>query len=310
MAMSEPSARVIPAFDNHPLYTRVWLPDEEPVGVLVLAHGLAEHGGVYGELAASVVGQGFVMYAADHRGHGWTTPDMSQLGFFAAEDGWAKAVGDLGTVIAFAEKTHPGVPLFLLGHSMGSIMARCYAIENSQQLAGLALAGTIAEPGFVGMLAHALAWVVSRVCGARYRSELLRRLSFGGYNAAFRPNRTEADWLTRDETWVDAYLADPRCGFTPTAELFVNLMEGTRWAGNPDNVARVRSGLPVLICSGEADPLAVNIASVAEQYRRVGLEDVTLKLYPGARHELFHEINVKEVCADLVSWLGAHLARI
>ena len=134
--MNEPTLRVIPAFDNHPLYTRVWLPDEEPVGVLVLAHGLAEHGGVYGELAASVVGQGFVMYAADHRGHGWTAPDMTQLGFFAAEDGWAKAVGDLGTVIASAEKAHPGVPLFLLGHSMGSIMARCYAIENSQQLAG------------------------------------------------------------------------------------------------------------------------------------------------------------------------------
>ena len=85
-------------------------------------------------------------------------------------------------------------------------------------------------------------------------------------------------------------------------------MEGTRWAGNPDNVARVRPGLPVLICSGEADPLAVNIESVAEQYRRAGLSDVTLKLYPGARHELFHEINVKEVCADLGSWLGAHLA--
>lgn len=156
--MNEPTLRVIPAFDNHPLYTRVWLPDEEPVGVLVLAHGLAEHGGVYGELAASVVGQGFVMYAADHRGHGWTAPDMTQLGFFAAEDGWAKAVGDLGTVIASAEKAHPGVPLFLLGHSMGSIMARCYAIENSQQLAGLVLTGTIAEPGLVGMLAHALAW--------------------------------------------------------------------------------------------------------------------------------------------------------
>ena len=115
-------------------------------GCLCWRTALAEHGGVYGELVASVVGRGFVMYAADHRGHGWTAPDMAQLGFFAAEDGWAKAVGDLGTVIAFATKAHPGVPLFLLGHSMGSIMARCYAIKNSRQLAGSAECRVVREP--------------------------------------------------------------------------------------------------------------------------------------------------------------------
>ena len=295
------------ASEDTVLYTRVWEPSTHPVASLVVAHGLAEHAGRYGRLADVMNDAGVAVYAADHRGHGRTAASPEELGFFADRAGWAKVVADLGVVVGHAQELHPGTPVFLLGHSMGSLLARCYAIDYSEQLSGLMLSGTLSDPGISGVVGFGLARGIASLRGNRYRSPLLRRLGFGGYNRAFRPNRTAFDWLSRDEAVVDAYIADPLCGFSPTAGLYADLLGGLRRASRRDQVARVRPELPVLIAAGERDPVASRVTTVVALLRRAGVRDVTLRVYPGARHEICNETNADEVLRDLSAWLQERL---
>jgi alpha-beta hydrolase superfamily lysophospholipase len=213
-------------------------------------------------------------------------------------------------VTGLAQDENPGLPLFLLGHSMGSFLARSYVIEDSGALAGLVLSGTGGDPGLLGKAGLLLAKAEARVRGRRHVSPLLDKLTFGQYNAAFKPNRTPFDWLSRDEAEVDAYMADTMCGKTFTSGFFVDLVGAQPTINDRRKVARVRRDLPILLLSGEKCQVGANgrgPREVAEQYRSVGVTDVTCTLYPGARHEIFNETNRDEVTADLIRWLDAHL---
>ncbi len=278
------------------------------MAVLVVAHGLAEHVARYQELAETMMAAGVAVYAADHRGHGRTAKRAKDLGLFAEEDGWDLALDDLESVVAHASAMHDGLPVFLLGHSMGSALARCYAIEHSDKLAGLILTGTMGDPGLSGKIVMGLARLIRELRGARYRSSLLRSLCYGPYNKPFRPNRTEFDWLSSDPAEVDAYIADTLCGFVPPAQMYVDLISGLQLASNPERVARMRPELPVLIAAGGADPVAAKTESVEAIFRGAEITDVTSKVYPDARHDLYHETNRKEFFDDLTSWLQKHLA--
>lgn len=299
----------VTASDGVPLHTHRWLPDGPPKAIVQIAHGLGEHSARYARLAEALTAAGYAVYANDHRGHGRTATEDDH-GFFADKGGWDLVVGDLRAVTRFAQDEHPGLPFFLLGHSMGSYLARNYIIEDSRDLAGVVLSATGGDPGWVGKVGPVLALTEARLRGRRHVSTLLQNLINGPYNAAFKPNRTSFDWLSRDEAEVDKYIADELCGRTARSGFFIDLSAGVAKSNDRRQVARVRRDLPILIVSGDKDPSGHNgkgPRAVRDQYASVGITDVTCTLYPGARHEIFNETNRDEVTSDLIAWLDAHL---
>lgn len=299
----------VTATDGTSLFTHRWLPDGDPKAVVQLAHGMAEHSARYARVAEALTAAGYAVYAHDHRGHGRTASEADH-GYFADQHGWESVVGDLRQVTDHARAEYPGLPVFLLGHSMGSFLARAYVIEGSHDLAGLVLSGTAGDPGPLGQVGAGVAAAEARIRGRRHVSALLDKLTFGRYNAAFMPNRTDFDWLSRDEAEVDAYVADPLCGNTFTSGFFSDLLGGLGGINNVKRVAGVRRDLPILLVAGDKDPVGDSgkgPRAVAQQYRDVGVLDVTCTLYPGARHEVFNETNRDEVLADVIRWLDAHL---
>ena len=295
--------------DGTALHTYRWLPEGSPRAVVQIAHGMAEHAARYGRLAEALTAAGFAVYANDHRGHG-STASKADHGYFADQEGWESVVADLRRVTDLAREEQPDLPVFLLGHSMGSFLSRAYVIEDSRQLAGLVLSGTAGDPGLLGKVGGIVAATEAKVRGPRHVSTLLDKLTFGQYNAAFKPNRTDFDWLSRDDAEVDLYVADELCGNTFTSGFFADLLGGLAGINDRRQVARVRRDLPILLVSGDADPVGDSgkgVRAVAEQYESVGVADVTCTLYPGARHEIFNETNRDEVTADVVAWLNAHL---
>ena len=285
-----------------------WLPDSAPRAVFQIAHGLAEHAARYGRLAQALTAQGFAVYANDHRGHGQTAPSGDH-GFFAESDGWRKCVGDLWTLNRRIAADHPGLPIILLGHSMGSFMAQDFVADHSDAIAGLVLSGSNGPPPAIAALGRMIARIERLRQGARGKSALLQAMMFGEFNKPFKPARTEFDWLSRDPAEVDAYVADPLCGFEFSNQLAVDLLDALGGLLKPERLARIRKGLPVYIFSGSDDPVGANLKALADAYRLAGLTKVEMRIYPGARHETLNETNRDEVTADLAAWSETAVGR-
>ena len=295
--------------DGLPLFVRTWLPDGEAKGVVHLAHGMAEHSGRYERLAAALTGAGYAAWMHDHRGHGETSTEPGDRGYFADDHGWDTAVEDLHTVSLAIQEVHQGLPLFFLGHSMGSLLGRDYVTRYGQDLSGAVFSGTAGDAGLLGKVGQTLATVESRVRGRRATSKLMDTMTFGAYNKPFKPAETPFDWLSRDPEEVRKYVEDPRCGEVFTAGFFADLLGGVNRL--PGLAARVPHDLPLLVMSGEQDPVGggsgAGVRKVATAFTEAGVEDVTLKIYPLARHELFNETNRDEVTAMVIDWLDDHL---
>ncbi|WP_194948403.1 alpha/beta fold hydrolase [Actinomyces trachealis] len=311
------------ADDGVCIHVRSWLPDgvralgdparptdQTPRAVIQIAHGLAEHGARYERFAAAAVAAGFAVHVNDHRGHGKSVVRPEDKGFFAAKNGWEAVVGDLDAMLRLESAAYPGVPVFLLGHSLGSFLARDLASKHGDELAGMILSGTGASPGAAGYVARAFVRGQELLKGQHHLSGMLDQLIFGGYNSRFVPSRTSFDWLSRDEAEVDAYLMDPMCGFVCTASLYDDVIRGTLSVCSPKVIGRTPKDLPILLASGDLDPVGGQgrgVREVAAAYRKAGVKDVTMTLYPQARHEILNETNRDEVTADILGWIGAHL---
>ena len=267
-------------------------PSAPAKGVVQIAHGMAEHFGRYGRLTGKLTAAGYAVYGADHRGHGASAgaPGLGEFG----PGGFQALVDDMAALTRIARRETPGRPLALLGHSMGSFAAQLYLLEHHRQLTALVLSGTAALDKLLeAMLAT----------GQAVTLELL--------NAAFEPARTPFDWLTRDEAEVDAYIIDPMCGFTvgeaSTASMFA-LGGGAR--ADP-RLAQVRPDLPILIVSGQCDPVTGPDQAFARAliagWEAAGLTRIDHRIYPGARHELFNETCREGVEDDLIAWLNVAL---
>jgi alpha-beta hydrolase superfamily lysophospholipase len=301
--------------DGMEIFTYRWLPPSDaPVRAVVqIAHGMAEHAGRYARLAEALCASGHAVYANDHRGHGRTAGDPARVGYFADQNGWFKVAGDLRQLTARIRERHPGLPVFLLGHSMGSFLVRTAIIQDAEGIAGAILSGTGGDPGLLGAVGRVLARAIGAAKGRRRPSPLLNALSFGGFNKAFSPARTAFDWLSRDAAEVDRYMADPFCGGVFSAGFFADLLAGLAWINRPAHIARVPRDLPIYLFSGAMDPVGGNthgVRRVAEAYRRAGILDVTLRFYDGGRHEMLNEINRAEVVQDLVDWLDQRMKDI
>ena len=264
-----------------------WDPDGPPRGVVQLTHGVGEHLPRYDHLARTLTAAGFVVHGHDSRGHGATIAAGAEPGVIGA-DGWRQTVADLDVLVTRARDEFPGLPVVLFAHSMGSFATQQYLLDHSDRIDAVALSGTAA----LDLIEPAM--------------DLDAGLDLSAFNAPFEPGRTGFEWLSRDEAQVDAYVADPLCGFGYDVEALKAVFEGARAAADPERLAAIRSDLPVYVAVGDQDPVNGQLALVHAligRYQAAGLTDVELHAYPGARHEILNETNRDEVEADLVHWL-------
>ena len=296
------------ANDHSRLYVNQWLPDAPPKALIMVSHGMAEHGGRYVRLAEALCGAGYGVFALDQRGHG-RTADEGTLGLFAEQDGWNKVVGDLASLNQHIGQQQPGVPIILLGHSMGSYITQAYLLHHSASLHGAVLSGSNFQPVALYRAARLITRAERLRQGLRGRSALIEFLSFGSFNQAFKPNRTAFDWLSRDPDEVDRYLQDPLCGFRCTNQLWFDLLGGLQQISKASNLAQIDPGLPILVIGGECDPVSEGkrLKSLAHALREAGCQNLQLNIYPQARHEVFNETNRDEVTADVLTWLDQAL---
>jgi alpha-beta hydrolase superfamily lysophospholipase len=286
MGMHE-STFTLTAPDGTALAATRWSGEHDPTMIVQIAHGMGEHSGRYRRLAEALVAAGAVVYANDHRGHGATAGSPERHGDLGP-GGWGGLVSDLGVVSSHARSEHPDLPLVVLGHSMGSFALQRYLLDHSTDLDAAVLSGSTA----VDVIAAGI--------------DPNEDVDLSAFNAPFEPARTEYDWLSRDPDEVDAYVADAMCGFGLVAAATASMIEGMDGVADPERLSGIRSDLPVLLLSGDADPLAGGgslITLVADRYREAGLTDVSVRLYPDARHEVFNETNRDEITADLISWI-------
>lgn len=300
--------RYITSSDGFKLAYRVWKPRTRhtPVGLVHILHGMAEHSGRYEEFALWLAARGFIVCAHDHRGHGHSIDKPENRGWFAPQDGWFRVAEDAWEVSTTIAADYPHLPLYLLGHSMGSMLARTVMVLHPELYSGVIICGTAGSQGILGRLGLMLASLEIRRHGSHHVSTMMDKLSFGSYNKKFAPNRTSSDWLCRNDQAVDAYLADDLCGFVCTSGFYKDLLTGIAFVNSPKNAARVPRDLPLLVISGDMDPVgnfSKGVRAVYEMYRDAGVSDVRLKLVPGARHELLNETDREETYACLLSWL-------
>ena len=296
---------------THQIFARQWLPTEgQPKAVVQIVHGVSEYIDRYAPVARYLADHGFLVVGCDHLGHGRTALGPEEYGFFTEQKGWHTVSGDVRRLRTLMGQKYPDLPYFLLGHSMGSFLARTYLIDWPGTLTGAILSGTGQEAPAMVTAGWHMANLVSKLSGQRAHSKLVEKLSFGAYNKQFAPTRTRADWISRDEAVVDAYIADPLCEFLPTAGMFRDMMEGLQYIANKNNLKKMDPATPVYIFSGDHDPVGGNgegVQKVAGFFRDAGTEDLTVKLYPDGRHEIMNELNRDEVFADLLAWLDDHM---
>ncbi len=297
---------VLSSADGAALHGYEWLPGDPPRAAVQIVHGLAEHAGRYDRLAAALNQAGYAVYAGDLRGHGRTAPAPADLGFFASAGGWSRCLDDVARLNLRIAAAHPGLPIIMLGHSMGSFLVQDFIGAHGDTLAGAVLCGSDGPPSRLAAAGRWVARLEKMRLGARGRSPLIHALAFGAFNRSVRPARTPFDWLSRDPAEVDHYAADPFCGFVATVQLWIDLLDALGRIARPSHLARIPKSLPIYVIAGECDPVSARtrgLERLLAAYRRAGLARVTHRFYPGARHELFNETNRDEVTRDLIAWL-------
>ncbi len=283
-----------------------WKPEGEVRGILQISHGMIEYIDRYDRFARFMAEKGFVVIGNDHLGHGETAAEKN-YGYFAPKDGSGYVVRDLHRVSRYARRKYTDVPFILMGHSMGSFMARRYAMTYGKELDGLILMGTGSKPEFLLKVGRALVGALIRTKGERAQSWILEKLCFALYNIRIRPARTPSDWLSRDAKEVDKYLAHPYCKFTFTLNGYRTLFEVISFVQDKDNIRRLPHSLPMLFVAGQEDPVGnygKSVKAVAQSYQRAGVGDVTCRLYPGARHELLNELDYETTQEDIWEWIA------
>lgn len=288
-----------------------WMPDSENVtGIVQIVHGMAEYMERYEELAAYLTERNFVVTGEDHLGHGKSVPEGGLQGYFCEQDPATVVVRDVHRLKKMTQELYPGVPYFILGHSMGSFITRNYICRYGTGIDGALILGTGMQSAGLLLASKTVAAVEGAFRGQRHVSRMMDKAAFGAYNKRIAEKRTDYDWLSRDAERVDAYIADPDCGFVFTVNGFKTLFELISRAKKPENLRKIPAELPIFMASGAEDPVGNYGKGVEKAYRSlqgVGVRDLTLKLYPEDRHELMNEPDREQVMADIAEWLTKHL---
>lgn len=283
----------------------IWTPEGAPKFFLQLVHGMCEYIDRYDAFATFLTAHGVGVIGHDHLGHGKSVSSEEKLGYFAHEDGYKCVIEDMHKVTLEGKKAFPGVKNFILGHSMGSFMTRYYLTRHASDVNGAIIMGTGFIPGALAGVGKTASKLVRKTKGEFHHSKLLTALALGSNNKPFAPNRTAVDWLSRNEENVDRYVADPLCGFLFTAGAYVDFFTVLSLIAKQDGFSNIPKDLPILLTSGELDPVGGKAAvqKLKAQYDALGLTDVSVKLYPEDRHEILNEVDREQVYREILSWL-------
>ncbi len=288
----------------HTIVGRIYRPETEPRAILQLCHGMIEHIGRYDDIARFFASHGFIVAGHDHLGHGKSAAKPEDFGFFADKDGVDKLLSDLHTMNCIARKANPGLPVILLGHSMGSFIVRLFAEKYTKDIDALIIHGT-GGPNPLLPVGKALTAILEALYGGHYRSRMIANMAFAGYNSKFGKNCGVHAWLSRDPKCIEAYEADPFTQYIFTVSGYRDLFRMVGGCNSAAWFANYPKDLPTLVISGTADPVG-NFGKgpdyVYKHLLTAGVGKVSLKMYEGARHELLHETNVEEVKNDLLAW--------
>lgn len=292
------------------IHARMCVPDAEPRAIVQIIHGIAEYIGRYDEFMSFLADNGIIAVGTDHLGHGKSIECEEQTGFFAYDNGWDYVVRDEEVLRLAMHENYPKLPIIVFGHSMGSFMTRTLLIRYPDAFNAAIISGTGNQGAALVNGGLFMGNLVTGLRGAHHYSKFLNNLAFGSYNKIYDNPKTEYDWLSRDEANVQKYIDDPLCGFIPSCSLFRDMMTGVKFITNKKNLTAMNKDMPVYFMSGDMDPVGECGKGVQKAYNNfleAGMKDVSIKLYPGGRHEMLNEINKDEVYADILAWLNSKI---
>lgn len=283
-----------------------WVPDGKALCIVQIVHGMAEYIERYEELAQFLAQKGILVTGDDHLGHGKSVPENGTYGYFCEQDPATVVVRDVHRLKKITQEDYPGVPYVILGHSMGSFILRNYLFRYGTGIEGAIICGTGSQPQPLVKVCQAVAAIQGAFLGDAHVAKMIDKLAFGNYNKKIANAKTPFDWLCRDEKIVDAYMKDKWCGFTFTVNGFKTLFRLLDRLNQKDNLAKMPKDLPVYFIAGDMDPVGnygEGVKKAYEDFCQAGMEKVTIKLYPGGRHELLNEMNKIQVYGEIYTWI-------
>ncbi len=287
-----------------------WTPDDlKPTGILQIVHGMAEHVERYEEFARFCCSKGFIVTAEDHLGHGATVSD-GVYGYFCKKDPATVVVRDVHRLKKITQEQFPGLPYFILGHSMGSFILRNYLFRYGSGIDGAIVMGTGMQPKIIVIGLKVTSFFACVFGKAKKPCPFINNAGFGAYQKQIANPRTSNDWLTKDDKTVDKYNADPLCGFIFTGNGFKTLSELILRLYKKSNLEKMPKDLKVLITSGASDPVGdygKAPKAVFDSYKALGMTNVSLKLFDDDRHEILNETDKEQVYAYIYEWIAKAL---
>lgn len=283
--------------------------NKEIKGIIQISHGMCEYIDKYDDFAEYMLKQGFVVAGHDHIGHGNSVNKSEDKGFFASKDGYKYMIQDLKTATDAIKEEIPDKPVYMLGHSMGSLIARCYVAKYGNEINGLILCGTVGPQPLAKAGIKMVNYIAAKK-GERYRSRKIYELSLDFANVRFLPVKTRYDWVSSDEAEVKRHMQDERANFVFTVKGFSDLFHLVNLANSEMVIKTIPKSLPIIFMSGDKDPIGENgtgVMKAVKLYRNMGITNVRIKLYPNKRHELLKEKNKKEVFEDISKWIKVHI---
>lgn len=297
----------IPSNDGvHKLHVAVWEPATQIKAILQISHGMVEFIERYDGFANYLNQKGIMVVGNDHLGHGQTAGCDDDLGYFCPKDMSKTVVDDLHSVMLAMKEKYPEIPYFLMGHSMGSFMARRFIMTYGKELTGAVISGTGLQPAAMLMTGKSIAGLIRIFKSDRYRSKLMQKICFSGYNKRIHPLRTPNDWLTRDTEIVDWYNQNKYCTFLFSINGYRTLFEVLTFVQKKENIKKIPSRLPLLLVAGGQDPVGnygKNVREIYEYYKKLGVRDITCKIYEEDRHEICNELDKLTVYEDIAKWI-------
>ncbi|MBR5093471.1 MAG: lysophospholipase [Oscillospiraceae bacterium] len=295
------------------IYARKCIPDGTPRAVVQIEHGIAEHIDRYAPFMEFLANNGIVAVGDDHLGHGKTIASPEEQGIFAEEHGWDRVIDDVDRLRELMRREYPDLPYIFFGHSMGSFIVRTYIIRWPGRYDAAIISGTGHQGKALVLGGYTVANLLTRLKGPAADGKLLNDMAFGKYCDKIDEPRTTFDWLSRDPETVDKYIADPLCGFVAKISLYRDMMEGVKFVTDQRNIDKMNKEAPVYFMSGDMDPVGDYGAGVEKAYHAfcdAGLKDVSMKLYPGGRHEMLNETVREDVMKDILAWIDEKLQKI
>lgn len=293
--------------DGKEIFLYTWDKVNNPIGVIQIFHGMAEHSARYDDFAKYLNTKGYIVYADDHRGHGKTARTVDALGYLG-ENGFDNIVKDEYFITKEIKSKYPSLPIFIFAHSFGSFIGQEYINRYSHQINGAIICGSAKQSGLDFRAGLAITNLIKLFGDESKQNIFLESIIFGSYNKKIKNNNAKFAWLSHDKTQVQKYENDPYCGTVFTPNFYRNMFIGFKGLYKKEKQNNINKTLPIFIISGKMDPVGKygkTVEKLFNYYKNLNLTDVSIKLYPNKRHELLNEVNNLEIYDDIFNWINS-----